>query len=54
MNEPFNVFFKITTYKYVDLWHNVSPNIIIILCVCTFAIGTEDLKHHRERFIPLA
>lgn len=29
MNEPFNVFFKITIYKCVDLGHDASPNIII-------------------------
>lgn len=29
MNKPLNAFFKITIYKYVDLGHNASPNIII-------------------------
>lgn len=46
MNEPFNVFLKITVYNYLDLWHNVSPNIIIFFFFFASAIGTEDLKYH--------
>lgn len=29
INEPFNIFFKIIMYKYVDLGHDASSNIII-------------------------